>query len=135
MKAEDMQRLERTERMMIRWMCGVRLSDKKASAELLSRLDIESVSVVVRRGRLRWFGHVERKQPDDWVSACRHIVVESVNGRGRGRPRKTWRECVEEDMSKLKLCVKDTQDRAVWRSGILGNRLTRAVARKNDVKR
>ena len=48
MKAEDMQRLERTERMMVRWMCGVRLSDRKASAELLSRLDIESVSVVVR---------------------------------------------------------------------------------------
>ena len=32
MKAEDMQRLERTERMMIRWMCGVKLSDRKASA-------------------------------------------------------------------------------------------------------
>ena len=63
-KVEDMQRLERTERMMIRWMCGVRLSDKKASAELLSRLDIESDSVVVRRGRLRWFGHVKRKQPE-----------------------------------------------------------------------
>src|SRR5208282_4882748 len=47
MKAEDMQRLEITERIMIRWMCGVRLSDRKASAELLSRLDIESVSVVV----------------------------------------------------------------------------------------
>ena len=43
--------------------------------------------------------------------------------------------CVEEDMSKFKLNVKDTQDRAVWRKGILGNRLTRAVARKNDVKR
>ena len=41
-------------------------------------------------------------------------------------------ECVEEDMSKLKLCVKDTQDRAVWRNGILGNCLpvTRAVVRK-----
>ena len=50
---------------------------------------------------------MERKQPDDWVSACRHIVhvVESVKGRGRGRSRETWRECVEEDMSKLKLCV------------------------------
>ena len=57
------------ERMKIRWMCGVKLSDRKASAELLSRLDIESVSDVVRRGSLRWFGHVERKQPDDWVSA------------------------------------------------------------------
>ena len=72
---------------------------------------------------------MERKQPDDWVSASRHIVVENVKGR-----RKTWRECVEEDMSKLNLSVKDTQDRAVW-SGILGNRLTRAVARKNNVKR
>ena len=86
MKAEDMQRLERAERMMIRWMCGVRVSDKKASAELLSR-HIESISVVISRGRLRWFGHVERKQPDDWVSACRNIEVESVKGRGRGRPR------------------------------------------------
>ena len=73
-------------------ICGLRLSDKKASVKLLSRLDIESVSVIVRCGRLRWFGHVERKQPDDWVSACRHIVVESVKGK---RPRKTWRECLE----------------------------------------
>ena len=98
MKAEDMQRLERTERMMMIWLCGVRLSDKKAGAELLSRLDIESVSVVVRRGRLRWFGHVKRKQPDDWVSARRHIVVESVRAEavvGLGRDgesvlKKTW---------------------------------------------
>ena len=91
MKAEHTQRLERNERMMNRWMCGVKLSDRKASAELLSRLGIESVSDVVRRGRLRWFGHVELKEPDDWVSACRNMVVESVKGRGHGRPRKTWR--------------------------------------------
>ena len=25
---------------------------------------------VVRCGRLRWFGHVEHKSGDDWVSAC-----------------------------------------------------------------
>ena len=36
-------------------------------------------------------------------------------------------------MSKLKLCVEDTQDRAVWRNGILGNRLTRAIARKTTL--
>ena len=71
MKAEDMQRLERTERMMIRWICGVKLSDRKANMELLSWLGIQCVSDAVRRGRLRWFGHVERKEPDDWVSACR----------------------------------------------------------------
>ena len=27
----------------------------------------------MRRGRLRWFGHVERKDVDDWVSACRNL--------------------------------------------------------------
>ena len=63
------------------------------------------------------------------------MVVESVNGKGRGRPRKTWRHCVDKDMAKLNLSVMDTQDHAVWRNGILGNRLTHAVPRKNDVKR
>ena len=53
----------------------------------------------------------------------RHIVVESV-GRGCGRSRKTWLEYVEEDMAKLKFSVMNTHDRAVWRNGILGNRLT-----------
>ena len=62
--------IERTERMMIRWMCGVKLSGRKANAELLSHLGIESVSDVVRRGRLRWFKHVEHLEPNHWVSAC-----------------------------------------------------------------
>ena len=47
---------------------------------------------VVRRGRLRWFGHVEHKSGDDWVSACRNVVVARVRCVGRGR--KTWGECV-----------------------------------------
>ena len=31
---------------------------------------------------------------DDWVSACRNVVVAGVRCAGRGR--KTWRECVNE---------------------------------------
>ena len=34
------EKTRRTETTMIRFMCGVRLSDRKASAELLSRLDM-----------------------------------------------------------------------------------------------
>ena len=33
MKVEDVQRLERTERMMVRWMCGVRLKKRISSEE------------------------------------------------------------------------------------------------------
>jgi len=133
MKLEDMQRLERTEKMMIRWMCGVTLKDKNSSEELRNKLGIVSVSDIVRRGRLRWFGHVERKDASDWVSACRDMVV--VGQRGRGRGRKTWKQCVADDMKKLKLVSEDAQDRAVWRSSILEQRPTRASAEKGTLKR
>ena len=117
-RVEDMQRLERAERMMLRWMCGVSLKDRVKIDELLQRLHIESVSDVVRRGRLRWFGHVERKRGDDWVTACRELAVDGVRGRGRGR--KTWMQCVKGDMSLLGLTREDAQDRGVWKAGIHG---------------
>jgi hypothetical protein len=71
MKVDDSKRLERTERAMVRRMCGVRLSDRVKSEELYRRLGIEEVREVVKRGRLRWFGHVERMDVGNWVSACR----------------------------------------------------------------
>ena len=61
MKKANLHSLERTERMMVRWICGVSLKDRKRSADLYSLLGVQSVDKVVRRGRLRWFGHVERK--------------------------------------------------------------------------
>ena len=87
----------------------------------------------MRQGRLRWFGHVERKDADDWVSACRKSEVTGERGRGKGR--KTWKECVADDMRKLMLKQEDAQDRALWRNGILGNRPTRASADKRTLKR
>ena len=71
MKMVDMQRLERTERMMVRWMCGVTLKNRISSAELNKRLDLENVTDVVRRGRLRWFGHLECKM---WMTG--YLLVE-----------------------------------------------------------
>ena len=101
MRVEDMRRLERAEKMMIRWMCGVTLRNGKSSEEIRNRLGIVSVSDLVRQGRLRWFGHVERKDTDDWVSACRNMALSGERGRGSGR--KTWKECVADDMRQLRL--------------------------------
>ena len=135
MKSEDLLRLERAERMMWRWMCGVKLEDRRPSTELSKCLDVEPVADVVRRGRLRWFGHVERKSGKDWVSACRGFVVGSAQGRGRGRPKKTWDECVGQDLRRLGLRRESAQDRMEWRRLIVGNRPTRAEHGKMDVKR
>src|SRR5213080_962493 len=90
-KVEDMQHLERTERMMMRWMCGVRLKDRVASERLREQLVVDSVFDVVRVGRLRWFGHVMRKSDDEWVKKCQSI--ELVSKTSRGRSKKIWRVC------------------------------------------
>ena len=101
MKQENLPSLERTERMKARWICGVSLKDRKRTVDLYSLLGVQSVADEVRRGRLRWFGHLECKSVDDWVSACRNVELAGV--RCRGRIRKTWRECVGDDMEVLGL--------------------------------
>ena len=69
---------------MIRWMCGVTLKDRQSSTELRRHPG----GGVMRRGRLRWNGHVERKDDADYLKACAGLVVE---GKAPvGRLRKTW---------------------------------------------
>ena len=87
-------------------------------------LGMNCVADVVRRGRLRWFGHLERKSVDDWVSACRGLVVEGA--RGRGRSRKTWEQCVRDDMKLLGLHPEWAIFKDMWRDLIWGKRLTLA---------
>jgi hypothetical protein len=119
MKVEDRQRLVRTERAMVRWMCGVKLTDRRSHDELCCRLGIEcGVADVVTRGRLRWYGHVERMTSEEGVATCRAMIVGGVKGRGRGR--KTWEECVRNDMGKFNLTKEMAKDRNLWRSLIVG---------------
>ena len=113
-KAEDLARLRRAERMMVRRMCGVSLKDRKRSDELLNRLGIECVENKIQRGRLRWFGHVERKEENNWVKKCTRMNVIGVVD--RGAPRKTWRSCVKRDMKAMGIKEEMAQDSCAWRN-------------------
>ena len=77
--------------MMVRRMCGVSLKDRKRSDELLNRLGIECVENKIQRGRLRWFGHVERKEENNWVKKCTRMNVIGSGGQ----------RCSEENVEKL----------------------------------
>jgi len=52
---------------MVRWMCGVKLKDRLSSKELRERLGVDDIALVLQQNRLRWYGHVLRKNDDDWV--------------------------------------------------------------------
>ena len=54
--------------------------DRKRSVDLYCLLGVQSVANVVRCGRLRWFGHLERSNVDDWASACRKVEVARLRG-------------------------------------------------------
>ena len=112
-KVEQEQRLQRTEMQMVRWMCGAKLRDRVSSEELRNRLGIESVKVKLRRGRLRWRGHVERRDEANWVKKCMYMEVEGK--KPRGRPRKTWGEVIRKDMLDWGLKLEMAGDRGEWR--------------------
>ena len=61
MKVEHELKMNRTEMSMIRWMCGVKLNERKKSEELKRTLRIGTSQFDDHKSRLRWFGHVERK--------------------------------------------------------------------------
>ena len=55
---------------LIRWMCGVKLNERKKSEELGDLLGLEPVSLMIKKSRLRWYFSVERKDDNDWVKRC-----------------------------------------------------------------
>ena len=64
MKVEHELKMNHTEMSMIRRMCWVKLNDRKKSEELRELLGLEPASLMIKKSRLRWFGHIERKDND-----------------------------------------------------------------------
>ena len=109
---------------MVRWMSGVRLRERHTNSQLRERMGIEPLHEVLRRRRLRWLGHIWRKDDEEWVKKC--VKWEADGGRERGRPKLRWREVVERDMKDRGMVVEDAFDRPKWRMLSWGNRLTSA---------
>jgi len=59
--------LPRAEMRMIRWMCNVKIKDRVPSKEFRERLGIYYIILILQQNRLRWHGHVLRKEGTEWV--------------------------------------------------------------------
>jgi len=85
--------LQRALMRMVRWMCNVKVKDRVPSKELRERLGIDDIILILQQNRLRWYGHVLRKEDTDWVKKCMEYDVEGSSP--RGRPKRTWREVLK----------------------------------------
>jgi len=79
--------LQRAKMRMVRWMRNVKVKDRVPSKELRERLGIHDIILILQQNRLRWYGHVLRKEDNDWVKKCMEYHVEGSSP--RGRPKRT----------------------------------------------
>ena len=112
-------RLERADRAMIRWICGVSFGDRVSSSELRSRSGLRSIDELMRDKRLRWFGHVERSD-GAWIDKCRRLP--KVEGGGKvGRPPKSSEEVLKKDFSVRGVSSSWAKYRDRWRAARKGD--------------
>jgi len=104
--------LQRAEMRMVRWMCSVKVKDRVPGKELRERLGIDDTILILQQNRLRWYGHVLRKEDIDWVKKC--MDCEWEVSRPRGRPKRTWREVVQIDCQARNWNKEDAMDRGRW---------------------
>ena len=74
---------------------------------------VERFGEKTREARLRWYGHVRRK--DDGYFGIRMLMMEFPGKRKRGRPKRRFMDVVKEDMAEVEVTEEDTEDRNKWR--------------------
>ena len=102
--------LRRTERAMVRSICGVKLVDRKKKEELMEMLDLKkTLDRMAKANGVRWYGHVIKRDDDNILKKA---MMLEVNGkRKRGRPKMTWKRQVEESAKKVGIKIEEAADR------------------------
>ena len=109
----QMGKMEVAELKMVRWALGVTRKDKIRNEYVRGTAKIAKLGEKLRNVRLRWYGHVKRRE-EDYVG--KRMMEMAVPGRRkRGRPRRRWMDLVREDMERVGAREGDEVDRVKWR--------------------
>ncbi|XP_047490929.1 uncharacterized protein LOC125040421 [Penaeus chinensis] len=98
-------RLEVAEMKMCRWACGLTMRDRMRNDEIRLRC---------RSTRLRWFGHVKRRE-ENYIGK-RMLSMVPPGRRGRGRPKQRWMGNIKEDMRSVGAREEDIQERKILKA-------------------
>ena len=79
-------KMEAAELKMVRWALGVTLKDKVRNKYIWGTAKIRRIGGKLRGERLRWFGHVKRRE--EIYIGRRMMKIEIPGKRTRGKPRR-----------------------------------------------
>ena len=107
--------LEVAEMRMLRFSIGYTRKDRIKNENIRKRLGIRRFGRKLQEARLRWFGHVQRKE-DTFIG--RKVLEMGLPGRQRrGRPRR-YMNTLKEDLKKIGAVEGDWLERKKWRQMI-----------------
>ena len=111
-KAQE-KKLDVAEMRMLRWMSGVTKLVRIRNERIRGTTKVGEISKKVQESRLKWYGHVLRRE-DECVG--KRVMEMKVPGkRRRGRPKWKWLDSIRNDFSERELSGEDAQDRPIWR--------------------
>ena len=107
-------KLDVAEMRMLRWMSGFTKMDRIRNERIIrGTTKVGEISKKVQESRLKWYGHVSRRE-DEYVGK-RVMGMEVPGKRRRGRPKRRWLDSIRNDLSERGLSEEDAQDRPRWR--------------------
>ena len=101
---------------MLRLAMGVTRKGKIRNEYIRGTVKVERLGMKMREGRLRWYGHVMRRDHD--YIGRKMMEIELPGKRKRGRPKRTFLDVVNEDMEEVGAKKTDVEDGMVWRKMI-----------------
>ena len=79
-------------------------------------MSIERLGMKMREGRLRWYGHVMRR--DQEYVGRKMMEMELSGKRKRGRTKRRFSDVVKEDMGEVGAKETEVENKTVWRNMI-----------------
>ena len=101
---------------MLQFSLGVTRMDKIRNEYIRGTAQLERFGEKTREARLRWYGHLRKK--DDGYIGRRMLRMEFPGKRKRGMPKRRFMDVVKEDMAEFEVMEEDTEDRNNWRRKI-----------------
>src|SRR5688572_32659764 len=119
MTKTNLKKLEAAHHRWQRRILGVTWRDKIRNEDIRKRTSMEKLEDMLKTSRLRWLGHMHRS---DYERFSKQALEWTPTGgkRKRGRPRKTWRNTVTQNLDGGGMTWEEAkgsaEDRVGWRN-------------------